>query len=328
MGVGLSGDTLVMGTLRVGFVRTLRVPEAGGDHPLPPGLGTFPVRRVADLPGAPLAWRMLGGVVIPMYRREALWISLHAPADDPRALRIAAGGVNVVSGDPWSETLTPGACQDYVVVPPQPWIDGINAGEGRVRQFVAMPLGEGTTVEAQVTGAEATGGLQLLTFPLTPQARERLPRRPEPSDALGPVAYGPPAPPLVPIAMSMGIAAGGWIHQQIEEDPHASDDWAPEPDARLFVHLVDAAWWPVLTGEPAPPTPVSARTYTEHGFPWFERYAETDVPAATVLAGIRSVGRIAAERLGAPEDHDAPIVIGSDQVVDLTEATAGAQPPR
>src|SRR5215470_3778380 len=52
--------------------------------------------------------------------------------------------------------------QDYVVVPDQPWLDGINAGDGYVRQFVAMPLGLGYTVEGQVTGAEEFGGIQLL----------------------------------------------------------------------------------------------------------------------------------------------------------------------
>lgn len=56
--------------------------------------------------------------------------------------------------------------QDYIVTPPQPWLDGFSISPGLVRQFVAAPLGEGYTVEAQVTGGEAEGGLQ---FEVTPK---------------------------------------------------------------------------------------------------------------------------------------------------------------
>ena len=37
--------------------------------------------------------------------------------------------------------------QNYCVLPKQPWLDGINYGDGYIRQFVAMPLGKGYTVE-------------------------------------------------------------------------------------------------------------------------------------------------------------------------------------
>lgn len=56
--------------------------------------------------------------------------------------------------------------QDYVVTPKQLWLDGIASTGGRVRQFVAMPMGAGYRVEAQVTGEEVTGGLQFqITLP-------------------------------------------------------------------------------------------------------------------------------------------------------------------
>ena len=42
-------DQLMLGPVRVEFQRTLRIPEAGL-HPLPPGLGRFPLRRVEDYP--------------------------------------------------------------------------------------------------------------------------------------------------------------------------------------------------------------------------------------------------------------------------------------
>ena len=37
--------------------------------------------------------------------------------------------------------------QNYVAIPKQKWLDGINCGDGTIRQFVAMPLGQGYTVE-------------------------------------------------------------------------------------------------------------------------------------------------------------------------------------
>ena len=37
--------------------------------------------------------------------------------------------------------------QNYVAIPKQKWLDGINCGDGYIRQFVAMPLGKGYTVE-------------------------------------------------------------------------------------------------------------------------------------------------------------------------------------
>jgi hypothetical protein len=51
-GVRLDLDQLVVGDVAVAFQRTLRIPERGV-HPLPPGLGRFPLRRVADYPGTP-----------------------------------------------------------------------------------------------------------------------------------------------------------------------------------------------------------------------------------------------------------------------------------
>lgn len=68
--------------------------------------------------------------------------------------------------------------QDYVVTPEQLWLDGIASKAGLVRQFVAMPLGSGYSVEAQVTGQELTGGMQFLVVPTIPrQVLSRGPRK-------------------------------------------------------------------------------------------------------------------------------------------------------
>ena len=92
------------------------------------------------------------------------------------AIRIFVGGVNAVSGESEIETeqtktrqaklLAHEKCvQDYVVTPDQLWLDGIATTDGCVRQFVATPLGSGYSVEAQVTGGDLLGGLQIEVVP-------------------------------------------------------------------------------------------------------------------------------------------------------------------
>lgn len=94
-------------------------------------------------------------------------------------VKIFVGGVNAVSGELQHEDQAcqhrllekykKGQCiQDYVVSLHQPWLDGIADENGTVRQFVAMPLGSGYSVEAQITGEEAKGGIQIQ---VTPQHR-------------------------------------------------------------------------------------------------------------------------------------------------------------
>jgi hypothetical protein len=47
----ISQDRLQLGErFAVSFQRTLRIPDDGRTYPLPPGLGRFPIYRVADFP--------------------------------------------------------------------------------------------------------------------------------------------------------------------------------------------------------------------------------------------------------------------------------------
>ena len=89
------------------------------------------------------------------------------------------GGVNAISGDTvdYKEMTTKSrlskmanheSIQDYIVTPKQLWLDGIATAKGNVRQFVAMPLGSGYSVEAQVTGKEMSGDLQFQVVPSLP----------------------------------------------------------------------------------------------------------------------------------------------------------------
>ena len=268
----IQNDTLHIAGLRVTFQRTLRIPDDGRTWPLPPGLGAFPLRRVEDYAHrVPRLWRERGGVMLPMYQREAMWLSFQQ-AWPPCALKVGVGKVCAITGKPWKERLRR-KTQDYVVPGTQPWLDGICVAEGRIRQFVAMPLGQGTTVEEQVAGTEDVGGLQRKVFPAKPG------RFPPPVKMRARRAAAPCAAPMVcESSAGMGLAAGGSMKQKIHKDPWGRDSWDARRAERVFVHLVDALSWREITGEEAPKTPVTAQEYRRHGLPWFELYEE-HIPA-------------------------------------------------
>lgn len=92
----------------------------------------------------------------------------------PCAGKIAAGKINAATGEDWRDDLskTP---QDYVVLPGRPWLDGFCVAKGQIRQFVAMPLGEGYTAEEQLTGKAEHGGVQIVVYPMKAKAYEKIP---------------------------------------------------------------------------------------------------------------------------------------------------------
>ena len=274
----------------VTFERTLRIPDDGRQYPLPPSLGRFPVRRVEDYADrVPAAWREHGGVFLPMYQREAMWLNFHAAHWRPNALKVAVGKVNALSGERYHERLTP-AAQDYVVTPPQPWLDGINAGNGFIRQFVATPLGSGITIEGQVTGEEAHGGLQLACFDPKPG---RFPEQPR-FVARTAFAAAPPCAPAAGGAAEMGLAAGGRMRQQLYPDPHGIDTWDQDNYGRVFVRIVNSERWTHIPGEPLPSTPVDVHSYVAAGLPWFDVYDDDlgDIEPSGVLAKVKGVDEL------------------------------------
>jgi hypothetical protein len=295
--------------LSVTFQRTLRIPDDGRDYPLPPGLGPFVIHRVEDFRDrVPAVWREQGGVFLSIYQREALWLGFDGAPWKPNAVKVGIGRINAVTGGPWDEALHADP-QDYLVCPDQPWLDGIKTGEGVVRQFVAIPLGMGYTVEGQVSGREEFGGIQLMVCEPRPG---RFPDQPPPAPPLaaGPLALAMPAPGV------MGLGAGGRLRQKIYPDRYGSDVWDPENRGRLYVHLVNSLQYREVTGREPPPTPVSAHSYTEHGLPWFELYdeARADVPASEILAQVRSVHERDQERGLVPGTEERSLDVPESQI--------------
>lgn len=254
----------------VGFQRTLRIPDDGRDHHLPPGLGRFPVHHVDDhRDRVPPAWIRHGGVMLPMYQAEAMWLNFRSPRRYPFAVKVAAGKVNAVTGEDWDDGLHRGL-QDYMVVPEQPWLDGYNVEEGTIRQFVAMPLGEGYTAEEQLTGEGEHGGVQIVAYPMRAERWEELKReRARVEESRAELSYAR----AMPAAPDMGLAGGGRMRQEIHDDPHDLSDWDTRSRSRCFVHIANALVWRAITGERPPTTPPTAKEYTEAGLPWFDYYA-------------------------------------------------------
>jgi hypothetical protein len=298
----------------ISFQRTLRIPDDGRVYPLPPSLGAFPIRRVDDhLERVPNSWRERGGVFIPMYQREALWLGFAAAKWKPNAVKIGVGGVNAVSGETWNERLRADP-QDYVVCPDQPWLDGIASGHGTIRQFVAMPLGAGYTVEAQITGSEVTGGLQVLVFEPKPG---RFPDTPPPEPEAQLLEETMVFTESVP-SVDLGLAAGGEMTQKIYPDPYGIETWDQSNRAELFVHIVNSEQYEAITGEEPPPSPIDARTYTVYGFPWFALYDEDrDTLEAGRLATVKSISELDADRGLPKRKEDESLEIDPDQTKTL-----------
>ena len=209
----------------------------------------------------PETWSQHGGVFTPMYQAEALWINFRA--DYPMAVKIAAGKINAVTGEAWSKGLSE-APQDYMVVPGQPWLDGFCVEKGLIRQFVAMPLGEGYTPPEQLTGEAEHGGLQIAVYPMKRSKYEEIQREMliECDAMMSSLCY---EHQRLEEPLEMGLAPGGLMRQEIYEDEHGIDAWDTSTYSRCFVHIVNSVQLLYLTGCEPPGKPQTAQDYTDAG---------------------------------------------------------------
>lgn len=291
--------------LRINLQRTLRIPDDGKPYPLPPGLGRFPVLQVDDYKEqVPSHWRERGGVFVPMYASEALWIAFarngasHTGPVYPFAVRVAAGKINAVSGDGWSDVMTPG---DHLVTPPQPWLDGFAVEKGKIRQFVAAPLGAGLTVEQQLTGSEKHGGIQIEVRPLKAREYEKLVEKERARQVL------------------RWLGAGGLMSQQVYEDTFGIDAW-DSATSRVFLHLANSLAWQAITGTAPPASPCTVEAYTRSRMPWYDHYVE-GAPVADGgknLKGVKSAHAMATAK-GVPFlPSNASVAVPQENVVPLS----------
>jgi hypothetical protein len=303
-------------TCAIEFQRTLRIPDDGKEYPLPPGFGTFPLRHLDDFaPHVPQQWLARGGVLMPMHQAEAMWINF-GDRGYPFAVKIATGKINAVTGAEWVNHLNSGP-QDYVVLPSQPWLDGYCVEKGCIRQFVAMPLGAGYSVEEQLTGAGEHGGVQLIVYPMKAALYQELLK----TRANIVCNYAMRLRASAGLEMSMGLAPGGRMRQQIFDDPHGLEAWDQSHCSRCFVTIANSKAWMAITGERPPTEPPTAKKYTKAGLPWFDYY-DADAKAlegAEKLKNVLSVTAKGREKGEAPMLENETLEI--DRVVRLKKRT-------
>lgn len=295
------------GHMTIEFQRTLRIPDDGNNYSLPPGLGQFPLRHVDDYSDrVPTSWLDRGGVLMPMYQAEALW--LHFNCGYPFAVKIASGKINAITGETWRAGLNREP-QDYLVLPDQPWLDGFAVEKGIIRQFVAMPLGAGYSVEEQLTGKADFGGIQIQAYPMRAEVyfceevRPGLAKRladllpdllPQPKSSVKQRQEGIPCRTCIHIPGGMGLGQGGRMRQEIYEDPNDLNVWDQHETSRCFVHLCNALVWREITGTNPPQPPITAKEYERAGLPWFDFY-RADVAVlngSKKLAGVKSIAAL------------------------------------
>jgi hypothetical protein len=291
-------------SLGIEFQRTLRIPDDGNVYPLPAGVGRFPLRHVDDYEkSVPESWLKRGGVMMPMHQSEGLWLNFGA--DYPFAMKVGAGKINAVTGEGWTAGLQ-NEPQNYLVLPEQPWLDGFSVSKGIIRQFVAMPLGDGYSVEEQLTGNADVGGIQLQVYPMKVESyfrkklANRLPTRLEElmEELIGPIVFERDLRDLICCCVSreladreMGLGAGGTMREEIYDDPNDFAEWDTGTKSRCFIHLCNSLVWRQITGSNPPHPPLTAKEYAKSGIPWYDYYRDDlrAVDGSKILSGIKSV---------------------------------------
>jgi hypothetical protein len=267
-----SSDTLSLGPLTVIFHRTVRVAEDKLSN-LPPSLGDLPI-HLNDFQSK----RALNEDVycfLALHDKEALWIDFRTGL--PVAVMVGAGGINALNGKPMTDELEEG---NYLVTPPQPWLDGWKGEDGAIYQFVATPYkkGKGLTVGEQMLGKRASSELEIVVF----ESKDpNLIMTAKPQELYGTNAYEPCGFPVddpntkvqyaagtasldgfdCKTAGAMGLGKGGKISQKVYPDPYGIEVWKPVCASKIKVAVVNAVQYAEITNSELPPLPRSVEEY-------------------------------------------------------------------
>jgi hypothetical protein len=240
--LNVANNTIEVGDLfKVSLVRTVRVPDDGRVYPLTPHLGDFEVRAASSHASrVPASWSRENGVFVPIYDGEAMWLRFTARM--PHAVLVTIDSVDAVTARKSDGTLH-ARPQNYVVCPPQQWLDGLvvddSQNPGRVRQFVAQPQPRDQD--------SARGGLTLRVYPPTPGSAAAQLRLTDQSAVQT----------ANPFALEMSVTPRGLMHEGIEPDPFGVATWDADASTHVEIHFAEVQWFSEVTGETVPPPPPS-----------------------------------------------------------------------
>lgn len=128
-----------------------------------------------------------------------------------------------------------------------------------------------------------------------------------------------------PVGAEMGLAAGGLMDQAIRKDQMGFDCWDVETGGRIFVHIVNSVMYEQITGRKAPTCPITAKTYTTQGYPWYSTYDEDqgrDVAPSEKLGKVKNVAEIDNEKGIEKQQDDTTVYIPGSQVKNLSDPKA------
>ena len=301
---------------RIDFRRTLRLPNNDRTYPLPPGLGRFPLLHVEDYAAKlPSAWAAHGGVMLPMFQADALWINFSSSFKEgyPFAVQIAVGRINALSGERWRNELS-SLTQDYLVAPDQPWLDGFCLRKGLTRQFVARPLGE-SRMASEPDGDDAIfDGLQIAVYPMKRERYQALADR-RLTDGFA-IDFSGDEP--------IGQQPAHLLQGNVYVDEYGCEAWDQQAVSRCFVHMLNSEQWTRATGRPMPGNAPTAAAYQEAGLPWCACYQE---PKKVMLPGLGILANLDEMPLEATRDVESR-PLANDSARPSKAVSMGLKPER
>jgi len=95
-------------------------------------------------------------------------------------------------------------------------------------------------------------------------------------------------------AKEMGLSSGGKMKQKIYKDQNGISFWNQNKFGRVYVHIVNSSMYSKITGKKPPETPITAKTYTELSYPWYDIYDEgiQGIKKSNILSNIKTVKEI------------------------------------
>lgn len=308
-------NKLTIGPLSVTLHRTIRVAAKDVSN-LPPSLGALPIYKVADYKETCPSYWEEEAVFVALHNQEAVWLSFEN--EDPLAVLIGAGGVNALNGEKLELNLKE---ENYIVTPPQPWLDGWKDKDGTVYQFVSTTFkdGEGLSVGEQLHKEEcSTGGMGIAVFEAKDPVLLHRPVVLKGPEEIWGTSSGEPLIPskiyccsldscyysdsmsqhtsnsihldcdVSDMPSEMAIGKGGKITQKIYPDPYGIDTWKKEPIAAQAIYLINSEQFSKITGLPMPDLPRDAESYYGK---WFGLKDESfkDIAGSEIFTGLKTV---------------------------------------